>query len=257
MSDCTFEDHLEEVDTGDGVIHLRPQPWMQWRQVGSVIAPSKAGSYGVNLASQGSSASGNTDVFGTLADLFGSLLGSMATIFGGSSLVSKTGATASAAGNKNDLLHSLKLGWTNNSPIDQWVYGLISRGGARVTLQARSRAGLVVRSGYAKSLGDAGPLTDSSMLAVGADIGRGGTMALGTSFCVMEERMNSCTFPLAPERTGWLRLAPGESIAAAVELRFISDFWENGTVDGGDAGSESSYETGDTRLDLFALPVIE
>jgi hypothetical protein len=95
------------------------------------------------------------------------------------------------------------------------------------------------------------------MLAVGADIGRGGTMALGTSFCVMEERMNSCTFPLAPERTGWLRLAPGESVAAAVELRFISDFWENSTVDGGNSGSESSYETGETRLDLFAVPVIE
>jgi hypothetical protein len=94
------------------------------------------------------------------------------------------------------------------------------------------------------------------MFGCGADIGRGGTLALGTSFCMIEERMNSATFPLAPERAGWLRLAPGETITAAVEVRFMSEFWENTSIDQGDTGSESSYESGGTALNLYAVPVI-
>lgn len=248
VSDCVDETHLQELD---GVIS--PQPWMQWRHVGGVEAPSKTGSYGVTLTSGGL---GTVDVFGTLGSLFGSLFSSIPQLFGKSSPLAGLLESASAGGNKNDLLHKLQYSWTNGSPIAQDVYGLITRGGARVSLQPRSRGGLVLRSGYAKHASDPGTLTDSSMFGVGADLGRGGTLSLGTTFGIAEQRMNSCTIPLAPERTGWLRLAPGETITAALELRFISEFWENTTIDGGDTGSESSYTTGATRLDLFAVPVI-
>ena len=248
MSDCVDDLHLEEID---GVI--RPQPWMQWRHVGGVEAPSKSGTYGVTLTSGGL---GTVDVFGTLGSLFGSLFSSIPLLFGKSSPLSGLLESASAGGNKNDLLHKLQLSWTNGSPVPQYAYGMITRGGARVSLQPRSRGGLVLRSGFKKAAGDPGTLTDSSMFGVGADLGRGGTLSLGTTYGVAEQRMNSCTIPLAPERTGWLRLEPGETITAALELRFISEFWENTIIDGGDTGSESSYTTGATRLDLFAVPVI-
>lgn len=248
VSDCVWDDHLLEVD---GVI--QPQPWMQWRQVRSIAAPSKSGSYPVTMTAGGL---GSVNVFGTISSLFGSLLSSLPSVFGLAGLFMLTNPTASAAGNKNDLLHSLQQSWTNNSPVPQWVYGTITRGGCRVTLQARSRGGLTLYSGYRKHVSDPGPLVAASMVGCGADMGRGGTLAIGTTYGMIEERMNSVTIPLAPERAGWVRLEPGESITAKAELRFMSEFWENTTIDKGDTDSESSYDSGGTRLDLYAVPVI-
>lgn len=340
---------------------LRPAPWMQWRQVGGVVAKSKTGSYNVT-----------------------------------------------GGGNKDELLHNLLARWRNPSPIPQSCYGLITRGGARVTLQARSRGGLIVRSGYrrehilidddfetldprwtfasshtineaaasysgkfrlqigpnasavssvfnasvpvnpgdkvrvsfqaredaayngttvnrvlvrsqsgaavgnvtyaaadlpanqtwyprtglftipadgsvtsiniwvqsANTAGNAWldklnvtvspeidpalpiPLADSSIFGVGGDLGRGGLLAVGTTFAMPEVRMNAVTFYVAPERVGWARVDPGEDFVAAAELRFITQQWEYTTIDGGDSEAESGFETGDTRLDLFAVPII-
>lgn len=249
LTDCI--DPLHFRVTADGGIE--PQPWMQWRQVRRVEAGSKAGSYTVTMTSGGI---GTIDVFGTLASLFGSLFEFIPVFFGPSSILGGLVGTVSAEGNKNDLLHSLQTTYLNDTPVAQDVYGLITRGSARVTLQARSRGGLLVRSGLKKHASDPGPLTDSSMFGCGADMGRGGSLALGTSFGMIEQRQPSVTFPLVPERAGKLRLAPGESATAKAEVRFVSELWENTTIDGGDSGAESSYETGGTRLDLFAVPVI-
>lgn len=250
LTDCVDLDHFEVLPDGS----IQPQPWMQWRQVRSAEAASKSGQYPVTLTSGGL---GGIDVFGSLGSLFGSLFSFIPGMFGSTSILAGLGQAASAAGNKNDLLHSLQLAWTNNSPVAQDVYGLITRGGCRVTLQARSRGALVLSSGYKLNApGDAGALVPCSMVGCGADMARSGTLATGTSFGIIEERMNSVTIPLAPERTGWARLEPGETITARAELRFISEFWENSSIDGGTSGAESSYETGGTRLDLFAVPVI-
>lgn len=170
----------------------------------------------------------------------------------------KTGSYTVIGGiNKNDLLHKLQLQWTNHSPVAQHVYGLITRGGCRVSLQARSVAYLQVTSGFKlNAAGDAGDLAIASRIGCGADMGRGGTLAIGTEFGIIEERMNSVTFPLAPERAGWVTVEPDDFITARVELRFISQQWETTSIDGGAAGSESSFTSGATRLDLFAVPVI-
>lgn len=250
-SACWHPDHFYVNDDGA----LVPQKWMQWRQVANESVPTTSGSYGVTLST-------GTDInlVGTLESLFGSLLGTLLTVFGpvGTLFASlfPQAAAIGTGGNKNDLLHDISTSWTNDSPIDQWVYGKITQGGQRVTLQARSRGGLYLASGYAEG-DDAGTLMESSMAGCGADIGRGGTLALGTTFCVMEQRCNAATIPLAPERGGWYRLASGATITARAQVRFISEFWENTTIDGGDAGTESSYETGGLRLDLFAIPAID
>lgn len=249
MTDCYDTDHFEVTASGA----IRPQPWMQWRHVAGVEVPTKRGSYGVTLTGGGL---GGVDIFGTLGSLFGSMFTFLPGIFGAASILAAADPTGSAQGNKNDLLHALQTSWTNDTPIDQWVYGKITRGGARVTLQARSRGGLQLASGYKVAVGDPGPLVTCSMFGCGADMARSGTLALGTTFGMIEERMNSVTIPLATERAGWTRLTPGQTLTARAELRFISEYWESSTIDGGTSGSESSYETGGTRLDLFAVPVI-
>jgi hypothetical protein len=245
MTDCWNANHFDATDGA-----LSPQPWMQWRHVASVAADTKAGSYPTALSSSSGS------VFGNLGGLFGGLLGGITGIFGSASILTGLTGSASAAGNKNDLLHDIQTAWTNDSPLNQWVYGKITRGGARVSLQARSRGGLLLSSGYAEAEGDAGALTEAGMFGCGADMGNAGSLSVGTAFGIMEVRQHAHTIPLAPERPGWYLLAPGSTFTARATLRFISEFWESTTIDGGTAGTESSYETGDTRLDLFAVPVI-
>jgi len=393
--DCIDPDHFQVID---GVIS--PQPWMQLRNVGHIEAPTRAASYGATIADDG----GGAGVFGTLGNVFGGLFNSLTGIFGANSALAGLGVGESAAGNKNTLIHQLQRSWQNNTPLSQWCYGMVTRGGCRVTLQARSRGGLLVRTGsrtawvahtdFANAkpgywplgprvtlaevadiwtlrlAGDATPLTvtipqvalgpsdrvtvkfrarrdaayngtavgsafkvanqsdtalttaalgtealpaanvwypqsltftapktggptgvrfsittnatagflylddididivrgegaatdialaDASMFGVGGDIGRGGVVAQGTDFCNMQQEMQSTTFPLQPEVAGWKLLAPGEMFTARVEVRFVSEFWETTTIDGGNSGIDSSFESGGTRLDLFAVPYI-
>lgn len=203
MTDCFETDHFYLDEAG----RLVPQPWMQYRHVGSVSAPSRSASY-----------------------------------------------KASGGGNKNELLHNLSLNWLNDSPIPQHCFGTISRGGIQVSLQARSRGYVSTFSGMAI---DATPaLTESSRTGVGADIGRAGTLSIGTGFCTAEVREQSSTIPLVPEYTGWPTLTPGQTLHAIVQVRFISEAWEQSAINGGDTGTESYYISGDTRLDLFAVPVL-
>lgn len=246
MTDYYNPDHFAVVDG-----ELTPQPWMQHRHVGSIAADSLFRNYSVTVSG------GGFFGLGSISDMLGGLVGGISSLFGGffGGLVPDP-AAADATANKNDLLHSLALGFTNDSPIDQYCYGLITRGGCRVALQARSRGYLVVASSYGVG-GSAGTLDISSVMGCGADMGRAGILAIGTTFCVLEQRQNTLTFPLAPERTGWCRLAPGERFNAKVEVRFISEEWETSMIDGGATEAESSIDTGDTRLDLYALPVIE
>jgi hypothetical protein len=194
---------------------------MQYRQVASGSVPSKAGSYAPTVTS-----------------------------------------TSSSPVTKNDLLQDLTVAWTNDTPINQWVYGIITRDGCRVSLQARSRGGLSLVSGYAETAipSDLTKLTNSlvacSVLGCGADMGLGGILAAGTAYCIMEVRQNATSFPLAPERTGWHKLAPSVTFTGQLQLYFTSDYWETSGIEGGNLDTESSYLTGATRLDLFALPVL-
>ena len=44
MSDCVDTDHFQEID---GVI--APQPWMQWRNVGTIEAPTRTAALGATI----------------------------------------------------------------------------------------------------------------------------------------------------------------------------------------------------------------
>jgi len=238
LSPCVNEDHFA-VDA-DGTI--RPQPWMAWRQVASVAAASVAKTYSPSAAG-----AGFLPGVPFLDGLFGAAGGLGGGLFGGGG--------AAASGNKNDLIHSIRASWLNDTPVPQWCYALVTRGGCRVTLQARSRAYLLLSTGAGKT---AQPVkTVTSTMGCGADIGRAGVLAVGTGFCILEQRQNSVTIPVAAERVGWTAVAPGDTFTAVAELRFMSDLWESSTIDGGDMETESGFQSGDTRLDVFAVPILD
>lgn len=161
----------------------------------------------------------------------------------------------SDGGNKNQLIHAITVEWTNDSPLTQQVYGMVTREGARVTLQARSRAYLLQRHAWAVGASPTLVLTDVSWMGVGADAGKGGVLDTGTDLCVAEHRSNAHTMPLMPHVAGWQSLAPGAKITAKMELRFKSERWEDTTPSTTD-GTTSGFRSGATRVDLFAVPVL-
>jgi len=157
--------------------------------------------------------------------------------------------------NKNDLLQTLSVSWTNDTPIDALVWGEVTRGGSKVTLQARSRGGLVFQNGC-DTTGAAIKLTEASMLAVGLDIGLSGVLSTDTAFGVTEVRQSAVTMPLCPDTTGLMTLIPGATFTGRVDCRFVTQVWQGTDPDGGAAGSESTYSAGELKLELFALPYI-
>jgi hypothetical protein len=220
---------------------------MQWRQVATAQADDVSGSYAATTSQD------SLDPSVGIAALFGPFTNGLGQLFSG---VSSVLPTELAGANKNDLLQTVTAQYTNVSPLDQLVYGIITRGGCRVTLQARSRGYLVVSTGQAIGV-TPGNLTIASVIGCGADIGAGGVLAIGTAYCIIEERQNAASFPLAPEVCGWVRVQPGETFTGQVTVRFVSEFWENSQIDGGDLETESSYDAGATRLDLFAVPALD
>lgn len=156
--------------------------------------------------------------------------------------------------NYDDGLHDVTVKWTNDSPIDQKVYGLVTRGGCQITLQARARGWLLSQHGYTLTAGAVPTLTNVSKVGTGADLAMGGLLAAGPAFAQAEYRQPSVTMPFLPAVAEWVTVAPGQTITARVAVRFQSAQWETNNISGGTAFTKSQIVTGDTRLDLFALP---
>lgn len=158
---------------------------------------------------------------------------------------------------RNEELQTVTVSWTNTTPIPQYVYGMVSKSGGQVTLQARSRGYL--STGHAAKVAVGTPsLTpvEVSRFGIGSDVGNGGILKIGGAFAISEYRQNSATIPLMPHVTGWYVVAPGETFAGNVTVRFVSEVWENTNIDGGDGDTQSMVITGSLRVDLFAVPVI-
>ena len=172
-------------------------------------------------------------------------------------VVSKVGSYAVAGGgNKNDLLQSLTIVWENDSPADVWVWGEMRRGGSKVSLQATSRGFISVRHGV--QIGATPPVLTSadevSRFGTGMNVGQSGNFATDTGLAVSDVRANSHRLPLMPEYVGRWSLVPGQKIAAKIEVRFVSESWQSSLITGGSEGTNSNYVTGDTALDLYAVP---
>lgn len=174
-------------------------------------------------------------------------------------VVAKSGTYGHSGGaTKNDLLQTVTAKYENDTPVPQWVYGLVTRGGSKVTLQARSRAGISLLTGQLLGEG-AIPMVEASLLGCGLDVGRGGFLTAGTEYAITEVRQNTCTIPLCPEQTGWKRVDPNITLYARADTRFVSSYWEGTDPNNGNgsADSETTYVAGDLRIDLYAIPIFE
>ena len=167
----------------------------------------------------------------------------------------------SGGGNKDDLVHTVVVSWTNETPASQWVDGWVTRGGAQVGLQARSRGYLADFHGFlisaTKPADTAYELFEVSRSGVGMDAGRGGMLAVGSGFGVARKREAALTAPFMPHSPGRIRVAAGETLWCRVDVRFRSEFWENTSIDGGSSSTESGFISGDTTIELRAAPAME
>jgi len=165
----------------------------------------------------------------------------------------------SGGSNKDELVHTVELKWTNNTPLPQWVYGEVTRDGVEVALQARSRGYVATYHAVDFTPTPTPPASfdyvEVSRTGCGMDVGRGGLLASGSGFAIMEYRENSNTSPLMPHLPQRQRVEPGQTIHARVGVRFVSQFWESSAIDGGDASTHSGFISGSTRCDLYATPI--
>jgi hypothetical protein len=153
---------------------------------------------------------------------------------------------------KNILIHSVEAQWTNDSPINQLVYAMCSRGPSQVILTARSRATLSRYEGVTTGVAPGVPTVAlASRFGVGLDLGTIGVFSY-TQYGVSEVRQSARTTPVGATVT----LAPGSTHRVRVEMRFVSDQWEGGTINGGNDELEASFACGNTGLDLYAIPVL-
>lgn len=159
--------------------------------------------------------------------------------------------------NYDKLLQTAGATWINLSPVAQWVYGLVTCGPNRVTLQARSKGYIAVWTAIDYGYNTSPTLVEASRFGIGADDGFAGVISTGIAYCEAEVRANTRTFTVAPEETGWMRVEPGQAVTAMVHTRFTSTNWETSDIDGGDTECVSSIDCGELTLDMFATPVIE
>lgn len=163
--------------------------------------------------------------------------------------------------NKDEVYQTLTVSWTNNTPIDQFVYGLVHQGGSAVALQARSRGYL--RTSHSLSVMKSpraaapSPYTEVSRFGGGSDIGVGGLLGIGTDFAMHEVRSHSSTVYLMPNITGWTAVAPGMTVTGSVEVRFVSEKWESTTITNGKENTNATIMAGELSVDLWAVPVID
>ena len=163
--------------------------------------------------------------------------------------------------NKDEVYQTLSVAWTNNTPVSQYVYGLVHQGGCAVALQARSRGYLRTRHALSvvKEPRAVAPssLTEVSRFGGGSDIGVGGLLGIGTDFAMHEVRSHSSTVYLMPNITGWTEVAPGMTATGTVEVRFVSENWEATTITNGKENTNATIVAGELSVDLWAVPLID
>ncbi|MCM6774969.1 hypothetical protein NDR87_26350 [Nocardia sp. CDC159] len=149
------------------------------------------------------------------------------------------------------LSHTLQIAWTNTSPISQHAYGLCTRGASQVITTANKRFAVEQRRGWAFGTAPADPpvTMQTSRHGGGLDLGLYQSSAI---FGIWEHRQGTTTTPIGPD----VVLAPGQTLKVRVAVYVVRDSWSPNPSASFVNEAENRIETGDTRLDIFAYPVI-
>lgn len=153
---------------------------------------------------------------------------------------------------KDVAIHTLNAQWTNDTPIAQHVYALMTRGGTKMIMQAQSRAYIRTNFGQVVGVAPANPTASTTISRFGVGYSRGVTAADEAYYGILEVRMGERTL-LAGDT---LLVQPGETFKVSTELRFISGHWESLPIHQGDTETESEFNSGATQFDIYSYPQI-
>lgn len=159
-------------------------------------------------------------------------------------------------GSQAEDLGELQVAWTNADPIDMLVYGVLTRAGTTVTTTARTRLYLETYVGAASGSAPADPTANTLI----GRIGNGIDLQLAAvpinnsiaNFGLIQTRQAERSSLIGSTVT----LTTGQEYKLRVRLRVDAGFWETLPPDGSAAETQLSVLTGETRLDLYAIPVI-
>lgn len=159
-------------------------------------------------------------------------------------------------GDQAEDLGEVQVAWTNTAAESMMVYGLLTRGGTTVIATARTT--LYVETYYGQDSGVA-PADPTASTLIGR-VGNGIDLQLARSpvdnsnanFGIVQTRQAERSSLVGPTVT----LDTGEEYKLRIRLRVDAGFWETLPPEGSAAETQLSVLTGDTRLDLYALPVI-
>lgn len=148
-------------------------------------------------------------------------------------------------------LYTVPVAWTNLESTPMRVYGLVTRGGSKLSCSARNILYLEQYYGAVVGVAPADPATSTLI----SRFGTGGHIGLTSSkvnFAVVETRAADRGALVGSTVT----VAQGETYKLRLRLRMDGALWE--TVESYPNMSETEIVvvTGATRLDLFASPTL-
>lgn len=154
--------------------------------------------------------------------------------------------------NKNVAIHTVRASWTNDTPVPQYAYGLLTRAAGRVVLQAQSRGFIQTSVGQVVGVSPADPAASTVVSKFGIGFSRGVTAADQAYYGIVETRMGTRTMLLGDTSL----VLPGETLKLAASLRFISEHWESLPIHNGMNETEAEFDSGESQIDLYAYPSI-
>lgn len=153
---------------------------------------------------------------------------------------------------KDVAIHTLNAQWTNTTPISQYVYALMTRGGTKMIMQAQSRAYIRTNIGQIVGVAPANPTASTTVSKFGVGYSRGVTAANEAYYGILEVRMGERSSLVGDTKL----VLPGETFKVSTALRFISEHWESLAIHNGDTETESEFNSGATQFDIYAYPAI-
>ncbi|WP_280248799.1 DUF7172 family protein [Nocardia abscessus] len=169
------------------------------------------------------------------------------------------GATFTPANNAaGTTLFTVQAAWTNDTPVTQQVYAVMTAGPVRYVLDSLKHMTIQYQWGTSFGAAPADPtLTEESRVRGYPDLGTGNATPSGPVvgiYVLLEDRQPTNSVPIGDVVT----LPPGQQMKARVQVRWFTSAWG---IDWyvpawGDPAPYRVGKVGPVRLDLFSVPVI-
>ena len=152
-------------------------------------------------------------------------------------------------GSKNIVVHEVDFTWRNDSPIQQYVYALMSRSPVTIVGTGRGDQYLQILGGQTVGAFPPKPgrTMSDTLYGGGFDAGAIGSQA---AFSVWEERYPGNTTLFGETMV----INPGEMWRGWAEVHYVNENTDTAAINGGNGETEMRYSSGATQLDVYAYP---